>query len=153
MSCCVWTAPAATDQLCMEKLSSCHFTDLPAPKYQNTEPCVFYKKYEITIYFRIGAFSRSWVGWIFFYWIFLMKMVKYPQTYPQIPKIPLGWSINSEFWRILICTCKLVKYVVQRFVPGDLIFWTFAYCHTILESSQQPGFSCTQIWAQNSMVN
>ena len=87
--------------------------------------------------------------WVkFFYRIFLMKMVKYPQTYPQIPKFPLGNSI-----RILICTCKLVKYVVQRFVPGDLIFWTFAYCHTISESSRQPSFSSTQIWAQNSMVN
>ena len=38
-------------------------------------------------------------------------MVKYPQTYPLIPKIPLGWSIKSKFWRILKCTFMHVKYV------------------------------------------
>ena len=26
-----------------------------------------------------------------------VELVKYPQTHPQIPKIPFGWSINSEF--------------------------------------------------------
>ena len=46
-----------------------------------------------------------------------------------------------------------VKYVVQRFVPRDLIFWSFAYCLTISESSCQPGSTGTQIWTQNSMVN
>ena len=92
--------------------------------------------------------------WVkFFYRIFLMKMVKYPQTYPLIPKIPLGWSIKSKFWRILKCTFLHVKYVVQRFVPRDLIFWSFAYCLTISESSCQPGSTGTQIWAQNSMIN
>ena len=80
-------------------------------------------------------------------------MVKYPQTYPLIPKIPLGWSIKSKFWRIFKCTFMHVKYVVQRFVPRDLIFWSFAYCLTISESSCQPGSTGTQIWAQNSMVN
>ena len=32
-----------------------------------------------------------------------------------------------------------VKYVVQRFLHRDLIFWSFAYCLTISESSCQPG--------------
>ena len=92
--------------------------------------------------------------WVkFFYRIFLMKMVKYPQTYPLIPKIPLGWSIKSKFWRIFKYTFMHVKYVVQRFVPRDLIFWSFAYCLTISESSCQPSPTGTQIWAQNSMVN
>ena len=45
-----------------------------------------------------------------------------------------------------------VKYVVLRFVPRDLIFWSFAYCLTISESSCQPSSTGTQIWAQNSMV-
>ena len=91
--------------------------------------------------------------WVkFFYRIFLMKMVKYPQTYPLIPKIPLGWSIKSKFWRIFKCTFMHVKYVVQRFVPRDLIFWSFAYCLTISESSCQPGSTGTQIWAQNSIL-
>ena len=89
----------------------------------------------------------------FFYWIFLMKMVKYPQIYPLIPKIPLGWSIKSKFWRIFKCTFMNVKYVVQRFLHRDLIFWSFAYCLTILESSCQHGSDGTQIWASNSMVS
>ena len=89
----------------------------------------------------------------FFYRIFLMKMVKYPQTYPLIPKIPLGWSIKSKFWRIFKYTFIHVKYVVQRFVPRDLIFWSFAYCLTISESSCQYGSDGTQIWASNSMVS
>ena len=105
------------------------------------------------------TFIWSWcilqkLRWVkFFYQIFLMKMVKYPQTYPLIPKIPLGWSIKSKFWRIFKCTFMHVKYVVQRFVPRDLIFWSFAYCLTISESSCQPGSTGTQIWAQNSMIN
>ena len=92
--------------------------------------------------------------WVeFFYRIFFMKMVKYPQTYPLIPKIPLGWSIKSKFWRIFKYTFIHVKYVVQRFVPRDLIFWSFAYCLTISESSCQYGSDGTQIWASNSMVS
>ena len=86
-------------------------------------------------------------------WVFCLEMVKHPQTYPLIPKIPLGWSIKSKFWRIFKCTFMHVKYVVQRFVPRDLIFWSFAYCLTISESSCQPGSTGTQIWAQNSMIN
>ena len=105
------------------------------------------------------ATSSSWcilqkLRWVkFFYRIFLMKMVKYPQTYPLIPKIPLGWSIKSKFWRIFKCTFMHVKYVVQRFVPRDLIFWSVAYCLTISESSCQHGSDGTQIWASDSMVS
>ena len=36
-----------------------HLTQLPAPKYLKCEKCVFYKKYEIMIYFRIRYFSYS----------------------------------------------------------------------------------------------
>ena len=121
----------------------------------------FPKKYKPNMNTHIGKSSDfyNWcilqkLRWVkFFYRIFLMKMVKYPQTYPLIPKIPLGWSIKSKFWRILKCTFLHVKYVVQRFVPRDLIFWSFAYCLTISESSCQSGSTGTQIWAQNSMVN
>ena len=86
-------------------------------------------------------------------WVFCLEMVKHPQTYPLIPKIPLGWSIKSKFWRIFKYTFIHVKYVVQRFVPRDLIFWSFAYCLTISESSCQHGSDGTQIWASNSMVS
>ena len=56
-------------------------------------------------------------------WVFCLEMVKHPQTYPLIPKITLGWSIMSKFWRIFKYTFIHVKYVVQRFVPRDLNFW------------------------------
>ena len=115
-----------------------------------------YRDARYTWYFVSRKKNSNWcilqkLRWVkFFYRIFLMKMVKYPQTYPLIPKKPLGWSIKSKFWRIFKCTFMYVKYVVQRFVPRDLIFWSFAYCLTISESSCQPGSTGTQIWAQNS---
>ena len=86
-------------------------------------------------------------------WVFCLEMVMHPQTYPLIPKFPLGGSKSSQFWRIFKCTFMHVKYVVQRFVPRDLIFWTFGYFLAILESSWQPASDCTQLWASNSMVS
>ena len=81
--------------------------------------------YSIRSNIAYGAFSRSWVWWKKFYWIFLMKMVNYPQTYPRTPKIPLGWSIKAEFWRILIFTCNLVKYVASKICPWRPHFLEF----------------------------
>ena len=76
-----------------------------------------------------------------------LEMVKHPQTYPLIPKIPLGWSIKSKFWRIFKCTFMHVKYVVQRFVPRDLILWIFQLGEKMFQKASK---GCSSKWKGES---